>query len=642
MLKRWLPPTDEGTSMLRLLNLIHWPNPQIPELLCGALHVAVNFFKLHGAPSDLKQIWKMPRPDSPLQMCLAWRIALLSNLLEQGSIIRAYFPMGDRRSVISCLYTCLDSMFPLLTAIEENPALTLEEIYRRQLAPEHQRHSVIDYSCTRFIGELMPFVLTEVGKIPATVLEECGDDLPRLELLLSLLRQLTTQRDRVRSFLRDVFDTLRGESNWLANTIVIIFKYALLGNYPGSTAFLEFKNRRIVYNLTHENVMWYLTSCSGPRLSERENELCITLVLLSTALNGTFEHSSIDYCPLEELVAGWKNFSTTNQRVLNLIVNFYPIPPPANLVNEFFRKIVPLKLKFRNIFYSLHHLNPQPVKIKNWQFILPFLSLLREANIYVAILAKVPLRPLLTHTKSFLAREWTRLCSLASFLVDRWAFSVIDGSQALYFEQAARMLKITTMLSPEKSTVLYCEQCGTVRVRPVGANLPSSHITMCIDMNFMQIHCVDCDGKNITPINMLGRYVRCYLTCKKGRELVTLALCSACMHICTVGYYNTGHGVICSECLQTVSNLQPVAKNCLNCDAVNNRSTDSNIWTTLDPIGLQTHNWCNRCIPPFMATLKHKNMVLLSKQSLRDFSLSHYETPLHFRANIIRPSYRHR
>ena len=647
MLKRWVPPTDEGTSMLRLLKLLTWPHPQIPELLCGPLHNAVLFFSQHAMPTEMKPVWKMPRPDNPIHLCLSWRISLLTNLLEQGSIIRAYFPMNERRSVISCLYTCLDSMFPLLTAIEESPTLTLEEIYRRQLAPEHQRHSVIDYSCTRFIGDLIPYILTDMGKIPAAVLEDCGDDLPKLELLLSLLRQLTIQRDKVRGFLRDVFDTLRGESNWLANTIVIIFKYALLGNYPGASAFLEFKNRRIVYNLTNENVMWYLTSCSGPRLSERENELCITLVLLSTALNGIFETSSVDYCPLDDLVTGWKAFATTNQRVLSLIVNFYPVPPPANLVNEFFRKIVPLKLIYRNSFYYLHSINPQPVKIKYWQLVLPFLNLLRVPSLYMAILAGLPLAPLMKwkntdSNEDFSLKEWNRLCSLASFLVDRWAFSIIDGSQALYFEQAARMLKITTMLSPEKSTILYCEQCGTVRVRPVGSNLPSSHITMCIDMNFMQIHCVDCDGKNITPINMLGRYVRCYLTNKKGRELVNLALCSACMHICTVGYYNKGHGVICSECLQTVTNLQLVAKSCLNCLAINNRVSDTNLWTTLDPHGLQVHNWCNRCIPPTMINLKHKNTILLSTASLKDFSLAHYETPLHYRPSIVRASYQHR
>jgi len=663
MLRRWTPPTDEGASLLRLLNLIPWTNSETPDLLCGPLYAGVAYFtSTEGvAPHPLTLQWQPHDLSDPLQQCVAWRVAMWTHLVSQGGVLSAYFPTNERRTVVSRLYACLDSTFPLLTWLDKNhlangPKITVREVYLKNLAPEQQRHSVIDASCTHFISDLLPYILTDSDKIPATVYEDAGcpiDDTENMALFIGILRQVAVKRQKLRGFLSTVFNTLRGDgdTNWLASTIVVIVKYALLGNYPGATAFVDFRHRRAVYNLNRESVLHFLTSCSGERSQERENELYVTLTLMYTALAGTFCPESIDYRPMDAFVNGWNEFARTNQRVMQLIVDFYPLPAPPNLVADVFRFLSPLTSRSRDIFYALASRNPQPLDYTFWHFSNPFTANLNQLDLVTALITRLPLQPLLFLQQAFVnsnstpfnpenlnlftPNEWNTLCAFACHLVDRRVFAIIPGSQALYFEQSARMLKITGKLSPEKSTLLYCTKCSTVRFRPVGIHLPASHITLLADLNFMCVYCVDCDSPTLQPVNLLGQFIRCYLSTKKTRTLVTLTLCSACMHICVTGFYATRHGTICSECMTTVQALVAsqhlTIKGCLACSSSNAKAMQyGSIWTVFENNYLTNRLWCNRCMPAAYAKLHNTNHIL-DVESLKKVSYKHYSVPIKYR-----------
>ena len=170
---------DEGASMLRLLNLLEWPNNRTPELLCGPLHGAVAYFESHDTvPHEVALVYTLPA-HSALVRCVVWRVNMLVHLINQAGVLAQYFPVQDRRGVLSRLQTCLDAMFPLLDKLEQHPALQLDEVYSQRLAPESTRQAVIDYSCTYFIRYLMPVVFGSKTDIPPIVFSK-ADTLPCL------------------------------------------------------------------------------------------------------------------------------------------------------------------------------------------------------------------------------------------------------------------------------------------------------------------------------------------------------------------------------------------------------------------------------------------------------------------------------
>lgn len=605
--------------MLRLLNLLEWDVKETPTLLCGPLYEVVSYFeKTPIRPTTL--IWT-PTLETPLQLAMAWRIALFASLLQQGGTMLCYFPTCSRRTALTQLTACLDSSFPLLDKLEAMPHLTLKMAYDQRLAPELQRQSVIDYSCTSFITPVLLHTLVSSEPLPATLVSliGCDENDRSLPLLVSLLQQLTLRREKMRGFLSTVFNILRGDgqSNWLASTLVMVVQYSLLGNYPGATAKVSVPYRRQIYKMTRDSTLRYLSSCAGEKLQERENELAVTVCLLSNMLSGTMHPESIDYVDLSSFLHDWTATTRVSQSVMNLLVDFYPLPAPCNLISDVFRFHTQMKVKFETIFHDIANQWPchagkfaHLIKIRPWAHQLTKLSFLSALILGHNVVLHQDLQRLFEEGSPIYRpvhmteSEWYDLVLLSNYIVDQRAFRVITGSQVLYFEQIGRMLDLTGKLSPEKSTVLYCTNCNTVRFRPVGIHLPSSHITLLADLNFMRIYCVDCDADNMVPINLIGKYVRCYLSTKKRRQLVTLTLCSACMHVCVTGFHHSRHGAICSECKGTVLARQQdsiVPKACINQCSITGRLAHP--LTTLMVLdsntrALQRVICCNRCLPP--------------------------------------------
>lgn len=668
MLSRWIPPTDEASSILRLLNFLPWDNSITPLILCGPFYLGVQYFEKNAtAPHYVENLANPPysktifSQSNPVLALIRWRVSLFAMLTSQAGVLGEYFPSENRRTVLSRLYTCLDSLFPLIDAIEQQVHgtahfLSVQEIYSRGLAPEQNAYRVIDSSMTSFIPLLLPHIITGTSPIPPLVydLSGCPPNDPTMDQFVSLLRQIIIKREKMRNFLGTLFSTLCGDglTNWLRETIVVIVKTALLGSYPDATAFVDIRYRRQIYHLNHETILQYIGSCAGDRSQTRETELAAALSLLATSLCSTFSPSSIDYTPLDQFVSGWPSFFRTCQRTMQLLVDFYPQPPPSNLMLDSFRFLQPLQRNYENIFYLINSMNSVPLDYLQWW---PFLSILKEHygdelakltridTVFIAIILHIdPLllqrmqqgfdHKLFTHHE-LSDSQWLHLCSFSRYLVDRWATRIEPGSHALFFEQSARMYAITGRLAKEKSTILYCQKCNTVRFRPVGVHLPASHITLLADLNFTRLYCVDCDGSDITPINVMGQFVRCYLSTKKSRTLVTLTLCSACMHICVVGFFNTNSGIICSECQSTVSALisVPPTKHCRACGTLVQRPDPDLYWSVFDTQKqLKTVLWCTRCMPVSMRNLR-ENKPLFDQPTLAALSNTPYSVPMKYR-----------
>lgn len=666
LLSRWIPPTDEASSILRLLNLLPWDNPVTPLILCGPFYIGVQYFETSGAPHLVPSLPFPPytavfnKSTNPVLLLIKWRVDLLAQLTAQAGVLGEYFPSENRRTVLSRLYTCLDSLFPLIDMLEQTPLLNVQEIYARNLAPEQNAGRIIDSSMTSFLPLLMPHILTGTCPIPplAYDLAGCPVNDPGMDQFVHLLRQICVKREKMRNFLSTLFNTLCGDgvTNWLRETLVVIVKTALLGNYPDATAFVDIRYRRHVYHLNHETVLQFIGSCASDRSQMRETELAAALSLLATCLCSTFSPNSIDFRPMDQFVSGWPSFFRTNQRTMQLLVDFYPQPPPSNLMLDSFRFLVPLQRRFENIFFYIMHVAPVPLDFARWW---PYLNLLQNQfgpnlerltkldPLELAILLHIDPRILQRMQREFDANanfthhdmtdfEWTNLASFARYLVDRWAMQVQPGSQSLFFEQSARMYAITGRLAKEKSTILYCQKCNTVRFRPVGVHLPASHITLLADLNFTRIYCVDCDGSDIVPINVMGQFIRCYLSTKKTRTLVTLTLCSACMHICVVGFFNSNAGVICSECQNTVSALVsvPTTKHCKTCGILIQRPDPELFWTVFDEMqNLKTILWCTRCTPMAMRKLRNSTLrlPLFESKTLTTSANTPYSVPMKYR-----------
>ena len=646
MLSRWLPPTDEGASMLRLLNLLEWPNHRTPEFLCGPLHVAVAYFQTHdGVPHNVPVVYSFAS-SSALIRCTVWRVNMLVHFINQAGVLSQYFPVQDRRGVLSRLQTCLDSMFPLLDKLDLQPNLSVEEVYLQRLAPEHTRSTVIDYSCSYFIRYLMPVVFGSKNDIPPIALDilNCQADDKQLATLIMILKHICSDGAYGRGFLSLVLGALRGEEakdSWLSSLILTVAKYALLGNYPGAEGCAGFPLRREIYSLTCEKLLHYFNACITGRETTREVEQGVVHGLLSTIFIGTFSTKSIDYAHLDFLAGEWLPFNNVNQRIVKLIINFYPSPTVVNLVTDIYRFSKPLLPRYENIFFAIFAEFPGSTKEK-WSFIHESgLLVTRVDTILVPIILRCTdqtvmeqLRIMQTYfdqngsvwrPPTMNALLWGRVCSLATYLVERKTFAVIPGSQALFFEQASRLLKLTSRLSPEKTTVVYCNNCNTVRFRPVGIHLPSSHITLLADLNFSRVHCVDCDSFNLRRINLLGRFVRCYLSNKKTRKLVTLALCSACLHVSVCGFYASKHGIICEECKYTVSAvIHPrLSKTCLSCGATTSKLAQAPLFWSIvrDNREIDSCTWCSKCMPRAYARLQEKNTPpLFNQKTLVDAS----------------------
>lgn len=647
MLSRFLPPIDEAASMLRLLNLLNWPDPNVPTLLFGPLFEAISYFEIEVPPHPVKSQWDPPDLECPLHRCVAWRINMHCELIRRSGTLNEYFPFSCRRDVLSILHGCLDSMFPLLNAIEANPSISLEEIYQKRLEPESNRHMVVDSSCTSFISQLMPFVFEATSYIPEIVLKTIGCDAadPSLQLLVTLLKQLTIERDKMRNFSATIFNILRhnDEHNWLCKMLVIVVKYALLGNYPGARSFVTFKYRRLVYNMTNENVQQFLYTYSGPKSQAREAELCVTSVLLSMMLVGVFSPFSADYVPMDDLVHGWKPLASLNERVMSLIVIFFPVTVNANLITDISRFFKPLTRKYQNIFYAIAanarstitnsaRWNPLRESIMSLVTLCPLVPILTNDNNPLFMQNLQSLQATFnSHGRlqlSSLLSPSQKSCleSLAVYYKDRKVLQLSGGTHSLYLEHAARLLKLTGALAPERTTVLYCQSCNTVRFRPVGIKLPHSHITLLVDLNFGHIHCVDCDSTDIVRVNLIGKFLRCYLIVKRRRPVVTLSLCSACLHVSVCGFSAYKHGVVCAECKHTVAiaALPTTFRHCIACKSISPKVTaDSSMWIVLMPDdSIQTHTWCDRCIPTdYSAFRKTTSRVpLLTLQTITSVS----------------------
>jgi hypothetical protein len=590
-------------------------------LLCGPFYEAVDRFGALdvGASTVQSYVFPVPSITTPVIRLVVWRINMLLNLTNQIGTLQQYFPTHHRRSIASLVYACLDSYYPLLDALEADPFLDEKTILEKKLAPETQRHSVVDYSCTYFISYLVPFILSATTQVPPLILEilQCSAGDANLQQLVEILRCITIKRERPRHLLNIIYSALRGDgaSNWLSNVIVTIVKYGLLGNYPDAMQYAPFPARRVIYQYTRESVLAFLANYG----TNTDHQLGTCHTILATSLFGVFSMKSIDYVPTSHLLMEqevsvlFRNIS----RIMGVIVNFFPNASKDNLVNDIYRFITPLKRKYSDIFYAIHALaNTGTRRGTGFDFLyatsftfrtidtvlLPILLELSDAGILEN------LRGMQQHfdKTGHLWRPpaispfvWDKITTLAAFLVERRVFAVVNGSQALYFEQAARLLKIAGSIAEEKATVVYCNSCNTVRFRPVGMHLPSSHITLLADVNNNRIHCVDCDSSDLQRINVLGKFVRCFLSTKKADSFVTLALCSACLHISVCGFYANKQGIICKECALTVASLQHIPKVCLACKcAIAKTAVDNMLWTTLDSYKkLSTKYLCRRCTP---------------------------------------------
>lgn len=86
---------------------------------------------------------------------------------------------------------------------------------------------------------------------------------------------------------------------------------------------------------------------------------------------------------------------------------------------------------------------------------------------------------------------------------------------------------------------------------------------------------------------------------QKKKIPVTLALCSACLHISVCGFYSKNHGIICAECQHTVETLNENLTSCLACEHPAAKLTDleSLLWTVKIGSQISTRYWCKRCTP---------------------------------------------
>jgi len=670
LLDRWLPPVDEGATMLRLLKLLEWPNPKTPEILMGPLYHSISYFEMHAdLPHPVPCVYFFKtKDDSALIRLVVWRVNMLLYLIDQAGVLAQYFPVEDRRGILSRLTACLDSMYPLLDALEEQPDLSVHRVYVKNLAPENRRDFVIDASCTYFLRYLFPFVFKAADKIPQLFLDilNCKDDSPQLLKLISIIRHLSYDGSHLRGSTSIILNVLRGNQaeDWLVSLLITVTKYALLGNYPAADGIANFPTRRQIYKLNRESVLIFFTSCVKLRGDERVLEQGVIHSILSTMFIGTFHPKSIDYAYLENIIKSPAQFLSTNQRILKLVTNFYPDPVLSNLISDVYRFSEPLQCYYKNIFYAIYSEVSFSAKNQNWScidFLVPnltrlefpliqiildcndenFLNSLKRIQYYFDTNGGV-----MPTVNASLSSYWNNLCALSQYIVERSSFSVFPASHALYFEQASRLLKLTGNLSIEKTTVLYCTNCSTIRFRPVGIYLPSSHITLLADLNFSRLHCVDCDSLNLARINLLGRYVRCFLTSKKNRELVTLALCSACLHVAVCGFYANKHGTVCAECMSTVRirNSTNFAKTCIACTSLILRPTPECFWTVLtDQRSIETCMWCPKCIPKsFLQYYSNrqedplhskKTLLLLSKQN-KSRALTRFENEAQFKENL--------
>ena len=656
--------------MLRLLNLLQWPTPKLPKILFGPLYESILYFDAHSVPPyNAPLVYNFGKPEtSSLIRLVVWRVNMLVYLIDQAGILTQYFPVADRRGVLSRLVTCLDSMYPLLDFLEENTDMTVNEIYVKKLAPENRRDFVVDYSCTYFLRYLFPYVFKAVDHVPPILLDilGCKDDSVQLAKLLLILRHLSFDACHLRGSASIILNILRGNESddWLISLLVTVTKYALLGNFPGSDSLARFPVRRQIYKLDRESILIFFTSCVKLRGNERVLEQGVIHAILSAMFIGPFHQKSIDYAHLDNIVKTCQPFLCLNQRVLKLVTNFYPDATLSNLISDVYRFSQPLQCYYKNIFLALNAELSLVTKNQSWchiDFIVPDLERLEFP--LIQIILNCPDEAFCAYLKELqryfdthgvlipflntgLSSWWNNLGSLAQYIVERSSFAVFPASHALYFEQASRLLKLTGNLSTEKTTVLYCNSCSTVRFRPVGIYLPSSHITLLADLNFSRLHCVDCDSLDLCRINLLGRYVRCFLTTKKNRELVTLALCSACLHVSVCGFYASKYGVICSECMSTVKtrNSNDFAKTCISCSILILRPSPECFWTVLtDQRVLETCMWCPKCIPKQFSAFynnKHveslyykKTLLLLSKQN-KSRAQSRFETEANFKENL--------
>jgi hypothetical protein len=626
VLQRKLPSIDEASSTLRRLNLLYgvqgWSNPNTPEMLCGPFATSFQLFK--DCDSDLRHkvdlVWQPIDSLNILHVFVAWRVAFLLQLIAQGGTLLLIFPSYGDKSIVTDLYACLDSMFPLLAALETVPTLTMEQIYIKRLNPECQRQFVIDHTYTDFIGLLIPYILNCVEHIPVLFYERSGCDVAdsaHLNLLITLLRQLLLKREKCRVFNLNLKAALQCNSNncttWLIDTLVTTIKYALLGNYPGATVCASFTQRRQIYALSRENAIKFITACVPN--SNKRHEQSVAYALLSTIFNATFTLNSNVYQDFSHMCKGWDSYANSHQRVLQVILDYYPSVPPANQIDDVFRMTPTLSLLYQNIFYAIHAVSKKSVEYQRWSHIRLFQT--DQLTYLTAIACQIPLATLENFQKAYLATgtcnskllrpyQWNILGSLAAYLVDQYSFSVKSGTVALYLQQSKRMLETTNSLSPEKTSIMFCSGCDTGRFRPVGHKFPKSHITLIADFSRgdINVHCFYCNNKNLERINLLGKYIRCYLENKKNRKLVTLALCSACVHICVAGYYAHNIGVICRECAEKNKKRENIAKECAFCSNINLRSNQTvPKYTFLDEHKkLVTRYWCQRCMPPMLMT----------------------------------------
>lgn len=654
MLNRWLPPQDEGASMLRLLNLLTWKNPELPSILCGPLYDACNRFDIlnqdHSLNITMPIIYTFPMGNvevvSPLIRVVEWRVNVLSHLSNQAGVLSQYFPMDDRRSVASKIYAMLDSMIPLIDKLEKDPVIDIEYVYKHNLQPEKQRGFVVDYSYTYFLSYIIPYVISATTTVPSIILEilNCGPEDPEFKKLVEILRCLTIKKERTRHLLNIVFSALRGKgvNDWLSDILIIVIKYALLGNYPSTEQYADFSVRRNIYNLTREKILVFFSSCGD----ENDATLGIVQALLSVMLLGIFSVKSFDYVPTDHLLTNTDVYQYFRiiKRILKLVTNFYPNPTKENLISDVYRFLSPIRQKYQNIFFAIHanslkknknnldqydFLTGSNIRIEtlNHMYVYIILDVLNTSDIDLlnAMQIYFDKTKCLWIPPDIPEHLYEKICSLSCVIVAMSAFQVINGSQALYFEQAARLLKIVGAIAPEKTSLLYCNNCNTVRFRPVGIHLPSSHITLLADLANNRVHCVDCSSSNLSQVNLLGKYVRCYLTNKKNRAIVNLALCSACMHISICGFYSQRHGIICKECEFTVRNMQQISKECLSCRCLMTKtSPDDPLWHMIDIFDdIKIKYWCKRCTPFSFKQLRSQNskIPLFSESTLLEKAL---------------------
>lgn len=645
--------------MSRQTKLLHWRGDAqaaatVPELVFGPLYNCTDWFKTHpGIPwtvdSDHDWVWRPPdtHQTDPVCRAIAWRLAMMWNMVNKHGVLVHCFPHIQRRTFLAELLANIDSTIPLVDFIEraiiDNPesAIDTRYIYKNHKAPEQCRAAVIDETCvTDVLRAFIPLVFIHLHepafKVPSYIfrqlhLNDASDaDERAVRMLYTLLRLVILRDHNGREILKLLYDALYmiNTPPWLSQCVLLMLQMVLLGNFPGSSYCVAWKKRRLIYRWTWHSAVNYLLSCNnGVRLTDKDADIGVSMALLSQSLAVFLDPDSPQYID-QFFIVGWPEFNRSNKRVLDQIYAYFPAAPPQMLINDIGRFIRPLMTLFVDIYAALASLQRGPDHhTELWRHLYTTAidwDTFTTLNDITAVLCRwepetrQAARALqaafdATHTAacidSFTDPSLSVLISLAVWIMRRRIMKIIPASHALTLLQYTRMMEISYSTEIDAlCTVLVCRQCNTARVRPVGIHLPRTHTTIHVNLYTLELQCPDCRSDHLEPVSLLGNFLRCILTNNHASDVVTIACCGACGHICVV---EPDHFVrsmpVCSECYTQAPAVDAKhARRCLNSCPIAQKASSRSIYCLVrrgDDMAYEP--WCAACIPREFNALFH-------------------------------------